>query len=270
MRLSALAYYGGKSAWRNTGRWVSETIGATPEGWAYCEPFAGMLGVLLQRPPARYEIVNDSSKWVIAWWAAVRDHPQEFARIVDATPWSRAEFARAVEIVQGQPSGDVLRDAHAAHIVITQGITHGTRATPGEWASRYAGPGAPASAKREPIQALGARIRAVQLECRDALEILERTAKRARILIYCDPPYPTTATKPYENVPDVDALADVLRAQKGRVAISGTGAEWDCLGWRRVQLETSTGFANHTRGESAKRTEVIWLNYEAPGGGFFD
>ena len=59
-------------------------------------------------------------------------------------------------------------------------------------------------------------------------------------MVYVDPPYDNTigTEGAYRHGVDRDALLDVLRVQRGRVAISGYGDEWDALGWERHEYET--------------------------------
>lgn len=275
MKLSALPYYGGKSARANsgTGAWVSRTIGPTPKVWTYCEPFAGMLGVLLQRPPAQVELVNDTDRWVISWWRAVRDHAQEFSRRIEATPNSRDEFERACQQLENGPTGDTLQDGITAHVIISQGMTHGTNAHPSNWQVKYS-PGIRTLGRMraQQVQALAKRIRDVQLESRDALELLERTASERRILLYCDPPYRSANTGAYgQSSLDWDALAALFQAQQGQVAISGYGDEWDGLGWRRKERPAAVaGIGKQSKRKADPRTEVLWLNFDPPPAGFLD
>ena len=96
------------------------------------------------------------------------------------------------------------------------------------------------------------------LEAIDACELLERVAGEAGAVIYVDPPYPSV--KPlYGSEPDWTRLRAALAAQRGAVAVSGYGDEWDALGWRRVERRTTTQI-----GASVDhRVEVLWANYDA-------
>ena len=51
-----------------------------------------MAGVLLARAPVKTEILNDLNGRVVNWWRAVRDKPEEFGRLLEFTPFSRAEY----------------------------------------------------------------------------------------------------------------------------------------------------------------------------------
>ena len=272
-KLRALGYYGGKSphGGRSLGRWISDCIGPTPRGWAYVEPFAGMLGVLLSRPPATLETANDASGWIVAWWRAVRDAPVAFGALVDSTPYARSEYADAAERYRRGLSGDGLRDALTAHILIEQSRTHSTKPT--GWSRRLTphkqgSPGAGRNPlKSANIAALAERLHAVQLEHGCALELLEAVADVRRAVIYVDPPYSEANTRPYDSAAiDRERMAELLAKQAGRVAVSGYGSEWDCLGWRRESAATYT----RTSGQTSERLERLWLNFPAPPpAGFF-
>lgn len=271
--VGALAYYGGKHPATRRGKWISATIGPTPPRHSYIEPFAGMLGVLLARPPVGIELANDANGWVVAWWRAVRDHPGEFARLIVATPRSRALYDEAVETVRAGPcSGDVLRDALTLHICVGQGMNHGPTPWRGTWAPYFSGrPGSTGdlSWTRERVEALAARLRRVQQECRDACAILERTRRTADALIYVDPPYRSADIKPYGEAAarlDWERLAALLAAQAGRVAVSGYGDEWDALGWHRSALaDMHRPIGLHSGAPASPRREVLWTNF-APAG----
>ncbi len=76
----------------------------------------------------------------------------------------------------------------------------------------------------------------MQLECRDACDLLDRVKDYDYTVIYADPPYPTANTSAYSvRGVDWERLADLLMAQRGAVGVSGYGDEWDMLGWRRVE-----------------------------------
>ncbi len=85
-----LSYYGGKRGYGKA-QWIASFLPHTPDS-CYIEPFAGMAGVLLARAPVKTEILNDLNGRVVNWWRAVRDKPEEFGRLLEFTPFSRAEY----------------------------------------------------------------------------------------------------------------------------------------------------------------------------------
>jgi len=259
-RLSALPYYGGKSVLSPTGkgRWIASLLPARTDV-LYCEPFAGMLGVLLHRQPSKTEIVNDASERVVNWWRVVRDRPAEFEWMIQHTPHSRKEFEWAKANLD---CADELRRALAFHCIVTQSALSTDIQV--RWKMRRQPNVGSTNSPWKPgrIGALAERLRRVQLECCDAVDLLRKTAGVERAVIYCDPPYASADTSPYAHDVDSDKLAAVLLAQQGQVAISVYGGEWDCLGWHRQELETFTSQIGRSTRKDGIRTEVLWTNYE--------
>ena len=94
----ALGWIGGKSFYgtHRTGRWINSLLPPPEATYTYVEPYAGMLGLLLQRRPAKREIVSDLDADLINWWTVVRDRPEELAELLEWTPgWSSDLFAEA-------------------------------------------------------------------------------------------------------------------------------------------------------------------------------
>ena len=253
----SLPYYGGKRGY-GKGQWIAGLL-PWEKNSCYIEPFAGMVGVLLARPPVKLEMLNDRNGRVVNGWRVVRNFPGEFGRLVEHTPFSRDEYRWACAAVDDQALPDIQR-ALAFHIVISQCITAGdNRLNGGSWNRRF-NPAVGSISRRSAgdIVRLAKRMRDVQLENSDALGLLERTADGDYAVIYCDPPYPTANTDGYAigNL-DFDRLADLLRSQKGAVAVSGYSEEWDCLGWTAEQKQALRW---QISGGGEPRTEALWRN----------
>ena len=154
-------YLGGKSAQgpNSPGRWIVTLI-PWERDTCYIEPFAGMLGVLLQRAPVAQEIVNDLDGDVVNWWRVVREQPDALDYAIRHTPHSRAEHADARALISSG-EGSPLARALAFTTLLKQSLGGGTSAG---WAALYH----PPSGKRpDPaIHALAERMRRVQLEQR--------------------------------------------------------------------------------------------------------
>ncbi len=257
MNFRTLPYYGGKRGYGKAA-WIASLL--PWDRWStYIEPFAGMGAVLLARQPVRVEILNDLNSRVVNWWRAVRDHPAEFAYLVENTPNSRQEYAWAMGAVDDQ-SISLVKRALAFHILVDQSVYHADgHLYLGNWSAAYTPQKCLIRWGRDGIERLAERLALVYLESRDAVAILHRVKASADAVIYCDPPYPTAQTQHYA-VDDLDlpAMRDLLLAQAGAVAISGYGAEWDCLGWEkstRQALRWQIGRVN-----CDPRTETLWRN----------
>ena len=257
---ATLTYHGGKSpnARSGIGVWVAGLLLDRPK---YIEPCGGMLGVLLQRKPATTEIVNDLDHDIINWWKAVRDHSDELIVKLNASPHSRALYEESWELLHDD-KGTLLERAYATAVVLNNGLTHGMGSSRKGWVPSWRGPVGMIGA--DVIQKLRARLQNVQLECTDAVTLLQKTADFDDAMIYIDPPYIDTNCN-YRHSLNVIDMINILKDATASIAISGyPGNPWESLtelGWSRKTLQT-TGLA--PKGQILKRTEVCWMNYDAP------
>lgn len=268
--LSALPYYGGKNALGQVGPWIA---GLLP--WnrrqLYVEPFAGMLGVLLCRPPCVVEIANDLDGHVVNWWLQLRDNTDELIHRTWNTPRSRRVFADSKALLlNGDAAASDMDRAVAFHCALIQGVT-----LDGGWAVSYT-PEVGKVKRRTPkmMQALADRLRLVQLENRPAEDILDRCKGMEHAVVYCDPPYASADTTPYLERGECDqaALGGLLRAQRGVAALSGYASDgWDDLlpGWRRFdKVVPFRGLGENVateRKNGNRRVESLWVNKVATG-----
>lgn len=115
----------------------------------------------------------------------------------------------------------------------------------------------------ELIMEVAERLRGVQIECMNALELIPRF-NAPEVLIYADPPYVMSArsgrAQYRHEMSDADhkVLLEVLLAHKGPVVLSGYDSPLynDALrSWHREELMV--------RDQAAQaRREILWLNYE--------
>lgn len=76
-------------------------VDALPPHRTYVEPFAGSLAVLLAKPPALIEVVNDLDRELVVFWRVLQQRPEELIRVCALTPHARAEY----EASKVRPSG---------------------------------------------------------------------------------------------------------------------------------------------------------------------
>ena len=265
--LRGLSWYGGKSAGRHGGAvsWINALL---PHRYRQCyiEPYAGMLGVLLSRPRSQIEIVNDLNGRLVNWWLCVRDRTDEFARKLRYTPHSERLFHESLGLLDDP---DPLTRAVAFHNIILNSRTYSDpdNLAKSHFAISYSSTGRCDTAGRfvEQIDAIADRLRRVVILERDATQLLDRVKHRDNVLIYSDPPYRDAKGSNYAVMDggDRDTLLELYAAQRGRVAISGYGDEWDALGWERNEFQTSATMCNTAEGDAPKRTEVLWTNFPA-------
>jgi len=254
-------YFGSK---QTLAPWI---VSLLPAHEHYVEPFCGSLSVLLAKPPARMETVNDLDGGLMTFWRVLRDRPDELARACALTPHSRAEF----EAAYGEGDLDDLELARRVWVRLTQ-TRSGTLRRSG-WRHYVAPAGCSMSMPgylegyRDRLAPAAERLMRVSLECRPALELIASYGSRPGVLMYVDPPY-LESTRGWGNNYRVEMktedehreLAKALWDCSAAVVLSGYPSPlYDELydGWYREQTGASTG--NGRAGEQA-RVEVLWSN----------
>ncbi len=275
--LQGLPWIGGKSgAYRVAGlnRWITAHLPPPDACHVYIEPFAGMLGVLLNRPPARLELANDADRAVVNWWRAVKHQPDALAGLLMRTPSARVEHEDAKAEARWHAAAWADKPLPRAGVLDwaacwTSAIAGSVGGKPGSWGRTFQIGGRVKPNRHvmaaEMVPRLADRLIHVQLECCDALEIIDRAAADPEGLIYADPPYRTVRPLYGADV-DHDALETALAAARCKVAVSGYPGDRPILeaeGWTRYEMDLTTNGGGP--GGMADRLECLWLNYTPPG-----
>ena len=268
-QVSGLPYVGGKSGGSGSGlgRWVASYL--PQDVPLYVEPYAGMLGVLLQRREAASEIASDLNRVVINWWRTVADPDlvRHLAEWLEDSPVSSEQlYIDATDFLRSWEDEDV-PDVEAAYFwtiraccsIYTQGIGASTFAL----RMTKARSGLPSYPR---LAALSRRIRRVQLVVRDAVDVIRFAGREPEGLIYADPPYPSSPDF-YRFGQNPQSLAEALKDCKGFVALSGqVGDPWDDLlpGFYRVTRSVTRrmGWADTAGPIQKVSNEALWTNYD--------
>ena len=158
--------------------------------------------------------------------------------------------------------GDPVRHAWAVWYVCTAGVLKGFNKGFACTLTHHDNPVSMSQFPRQ-IGMLAVRLRDVQLESVCALKLLRRMSDLDDVVVYCDPPYFGSDCSAYSTPAlDVDAFLDVLKEQKGCVAVSGYGDVLDGLGWNRYELDVQFWGRGKGSGDLSRRTEVLWANYD--------
>lgn len=262
---TVLKYPGSK--W-STADWI---ISNFPEGYekmTYCEPFFGSGAVFFNKKRSVIETINDLDSRVVNLFRAIRESPEELARVLENTPWSREEYNLSYET-----SEDSLEDARRFLVRMWMGIGSKTSDRTGwrnniqdlngnihQWSIKLP----------DRIKEVASRLKhsnncLVQIENQPAAKLIERHNKND-VFIYADPPYvlSTRSKRIYKHeMTDQDhlELLQLLLQHPGPVMISGYDNEiYNTLleGWRK-----KTRLAQCEGGQ--KRQEVLWMNYKPQG-----
>ncbi|MFI2334147.1 DNA adenine methylase [Nocardia rhamnosiphila] len=255
-----MAYYGGKTTI------ATRIAGMLPDHGHYVEPFAGGLSVLLAKPAARMETVNDIDGDLMTFWRVLRDRPTDLARVCALTPHSRAEH----DASHGDLSRlDELERARRVWVRITQSRTGTLRRTGWRHHVDPAGSGVSMpgylGAYLDRMMPAAERLAAVSLESRPALDLIATYGRHRSVLLYVDPPYlGSTRDRNYRHEMTSEVqhreLAAALRACQARVVLSGYASDlYDrelFSHWHRYEMSSFTTQG----GVHGARTEVLWSN----------
>jgi DNA adenine methylase len=265
-RRPALRYYGGK--WK-IGPWI---IRHFPEHYCYVEPFGGAASVLMRKAPSRIEVYNDLAGDVVNFFRVLRHWPRELIRAIELTPFSREEFELSM-----QPVEEPLERARRLHVRCWQGRGRAGVMEPGGWRFAYR-----ASRSQTPaddwnnnghLWDIAERLKRVQIENRDALEVIGRYDGEDT-LFYCDPPYVQSerckrwASEGYLYEMD-DAghreLGELLHQVRGYVVLSGYPSElYDELYGDWV-LKEKAAVVDGGRVGGREVSECVWLSPRTSG-----
>lgn len=258
---SVLKYPGAK--W-GIASWV---LSFFPPHHSYLEPFFGSGGVFFNKTRSNIETVNDLDREVVNLFECIRRDPERLAWKVYWTPYSRA----VLETTYGHSlPEDPYARAIRFIIRCNQGFGFRTNAHRMGWKNDVRGRERAYAAKNwtelpEIILDTAERLRGVQIECRPAVELIEKF-NAPEVLIYCDPPYvlSTRRGKQYRcEMTDTDhlELLDALKRHKGPVIISGYPSDMydaELTGWHRESCTTTDQL-------SQTKQEVLWMNFEPMG-----
>ena len=241
-----------------TCQWILSLLPEWEKRQCYCEPFAGMLGVLLNRKQCYLEIANDKSDRIWSIWKAIRDDYDEFYRKLDLTLYHESAFKDALNSIDKLDGVDKAVASATIVIMSVQNTPHGRQFR--RYFSRQT------NIKSEKwFYDIHNRIKNVVFLCKDYQWVFDRIKDFTNYVVYVDPPYQNADVSPYgNNTVDHNELMELLKVQKGKVAISGYGNTYDELGWEKHTklVKTCNLKGNQNLNKTYDhREEVLWTNY---------
>lgn len=264
---AVLRYHGGKF---KLAPWI---VSHFPAHRVYCEPFCGAASVLMAKPRAYVEIINDLDRRVVGLFQVLRD-PQEaaeLARLLRLTPYARAEYEAAFEETESPVES-------ARRLIIRSAMGFGATAVNTDertsfrlkWKNAWVSSARNWKTFADALPFFTERLTGVTIECLPALDMIRRFDQED-VLLYCDPPYlPLTRRMSHPSCRyrhdmqsgDHVALAELLSVSRSAVVLSGYPSEmyselyagWHCVS-RKSHIESGQ-----------TRTECLWLNEAAARG----
>ena len=251
---------------------INELLGT--DSGSYVEPFFGSGAVLLSRPSAKVELVNDINEDLVNFYRVLRDEVTRY-RLIDALVWT--PFSRK-ELEESAAPTDVLDPVEKARrffVQANQGYVGGHGTT---WTSTLNPSAGHSNATkwnnyRTRLFSVAERLQNVQIECADVLTVLEKvnSVSAKGLALYVDPPYlkHTRNGSSYAHdemtTDDHKQMLSLLVDLPGPTVVSGyPDALYDELlnegsGWTRYVLTTKAS-SSAGRGSVSTRSEVLWAN----------
>jgi len=249
----------------------------------YVEAYGGGASVLLNKPPSPVEVLNDINSEIVNIFRVLQDEVKfkELKHRLEWTLYSRAEFVKAIDIVQNGNVTDPVLRAWAFFVAQNQGFAGKDcmSFSEGNWGRSFIRNQATAFAdKVESLETVRNRLKNVLLDNIDAIACIQYWDS-PDTLFYLDPPYihdTRIDKKVYHHEADDNhhrQLVNTLLTIKGQAVLSGYAHEiYKPLleqGWHKVEIDTVCRAAGKTResklrGEGsliqhAKRVEVLYL-----------
>lgn len=245
-----------------------------PPHQVYCEVFGGMANCLFQKPPSKIEIVNDINSDITNLFRVLRNDFDALLSFLRWTPFSRETYH--AYIAELETETDPVKRAGKWYAVANQsfgGIWGGSfavskkRAKAPEFKERVA-----------ELHLFADRLRDVVIENYSFEKVID-LYDQPETFFYLDPPYvpETRSSASYAHemtLDDHERLVDLLRNIQGKAMLSGyPNPLYESLGWQSKTFDVTCSAAGRTRAsglmgdgkvsETQKRTEIIWINYDA-------
>ncbi len=240
-----------------------EIIKLFPHHKVYLEPFFGSGAIFFNKPQVRLETINDKDNEVVNLFKVIRDYPNDMAKKINHTPYSREEYMKSYE-----HTDDEIEKARRFLVRMWQAYGPKTNGSNPGWGRsiKYEGPNRPYQWAKVPgiILKITERLKRTQIENKDALELIKEYDV-PNTLIYLDPPYLLDtrnakvtmykheySTKDHENL--LNIISDLKHAKVVISTYENELYEKKLKGWNKEEF-------NSYSIAGSLRKEVVYMNY---------
>lgn len=173
-----LKYYGSKF---RLAQWI---ISYFPAHRHYVEPFGGAANVLLVKDRSPLETYNDLNTRIVNFFRVLRERPDELVKQINLTPWSRLEYEESFN-----ETDSPVEAARRLFYRLWMSFSGQFNSHRSSWRRDNLGKRKVLdNIKIDNLIAASQRLREVQIESRDAFQLIKETDS-ADTLFYLDPPY---------------------------------------------------------------------------------
>lgn len=256
-----ISYYGGKQTL------ASKIIKLIPEHNMYVEPFVGGAAIFFAKPPSGVEVINDTNKELINFYRVVQNDFVSLEKEIQITLHSRDLHRKACVIYNNPDMFSEIKRAWAVWVKSTQSFSS---KLDGPWGYDIKSNTTSKKVSNKRIgftEEYAIRLQNVQVECTDALRIIE-SRDNDQAFIYCDPPYYNSDMGHYDGytVEDYERLLNTLSKIKGKFLLSSYHSPvlkeyTKTNGWSQISYKYKVSVANNHPTNKKVKEEVLTANY---------
>jgi DNA adenine methylase len=261
-----ISYYGGKQ------KMVSVILPMIPAHQLYCEPFCGGAAIFFAKPKSDIEVINDTNSELINFYRVAQNDFVSLEKEVRITLHSRRLHSDAKTIYNAPHLFNDIKRAWAVWVMATQSFSAMLDGSFGYDVGKNHTTKKIDNAKKNFTEELAIRLQNVQIECTDALRIIN-SRDRSSTFFYVDPPYFNSDCGHYDGYSkdDFESLLKALSKIEGKFLMSSYDSpilkEYvKSEGWGQQKHEYTVSVANNsaTNKPAKKKVEVLTYNYELP------
>ena len=252
-----ISYYGGKQSM------LEHILPLIPAHSVYVEPFFGGGAVFWAKEPASAEIVNDYNGMVVNFYEQLKTNFNELKRIIDATPYSRQAYQKAMVVYENPYIFNEITKAWAFWIGTAQGFSNKI----GSWRSSQKTVKETRlndNKKNAFTKELSERLKLVQIEKKDAVELIKQLDS-PDTFFYIDPPYVGADQGHYGGYTQehFNSLLQVLTGIKGKFLLSSYPNDIlntfrQNYNWNHKDVNKALSASNIS---NRRKTECLTFNY---------
>jgi len=176
-----ISYYGGKQSM------LPHILPLIPNHEIYVEPFFGGGAVFWAKEPTAVEIINDFNGMVVNFYRQLKSNFEELKRAIDATPYSRQAYQKALVVYENPYLFNAVTKAWAFWTGTSQGFSNKI----GSWrCSQITEKESKRNENKKQAftKELSERLKYVQIEQKDAVDLI-KDMDTPETFFYLDPPY---------------------------------------------------------------------------------
>lgn len=250
-----ISYYGGKQLL------ATKILPLIPEHTIYTEAFFGGGAIFWAKEPSQTEIINDANREVVNFYECLQNHFERLRNLVQSSLHSRGIYYDAMVIYNHPHLFHKIRRAWAFWILTNQGF--GSKI--GSWGFDTGKGKFPRRINNKKLaftRDLVKRLELVQIECTDALKVIEGR-DRLGTFHYIDPPYINSNQGHYDGYTpdDFRKLLELLNRIEGKFLMSSYPSDMLAEHVTRNDWHSKSVNMALSMNKGGRKTEVLTANY---------